>query len=329
MDDLLHGLKAAAEPTRLRILSLCAHGELTVSDVVRILGQSQPRVSRHLRLLVEAGLLERNQEGNWAWYRLAERGGNHDLARLLIDLIPPEDPVQALDLARLEDIKAERAREAEAYFRDNAAQWSQIRALHADMEDVDEALRRLIERGPVGELLDIGTGTGRVLELAAPHVESAIGVDLSREMLAVARANLDKAGLRNCQVRHADMYQLPFEDGRFDAVTLHLVLHYAEQPGRVVAEAARVLAPGGHMVVVDFAPHTMTALIDEHAHRWPGFSNADMRRYLRDAGLVAEDMVRLEGSPLTVCLWAGRRAGVRKSRASAKRKPTAFVEATP
>jgi ArsR family transcriptional regulator len=328
MDDLLHGLKAAAEPTRLRILSLCAHGELTVSDLVRILGQSQPRVSRHLRLLVEAGLLERNQEGNWAWYRLAERTGNNDLARLLINLIPEEDPIQLLDLKRLEDIKAERAREAEAYFRRNAAQWSEIRALHAEMEDVDEALRRLIERAPVRELLDIGTGTGRVLELAAPNVDSAVGVDLSREMLSVARASLDKAGLRNCQVRHADMYQLPFEDGRFDAVTLHLVLHYAEQPARVIAEAARVLAPGGHMVVVDFAPHNMTAVIDDHAHRWPGFSNADMRRYLRGAGMVAEDTIRLPGSPLTVCLWAAHRAGVRKSRASTRRKPAPLVEAT-
>jgi ubiquinone/menaquinone biosynthesis C-methylase UbiE/DNA-binding HxlR family transcriptional regulator len=329
MEELLHGLKAAAEPTRLRILSTCAHGELTVSDLVRILGQSQPRVSRHLRLLVEAGLLERNQEGNWAWYRLAERGTNNELARLLIDLIPPEDPVQALDLKRLEDIKAARAREAEAYFRRNAAQWSEIRALHADMGDVDEALRRLLERSPVRELLDIGTGTGRVLELAAPHVGSAIGIDLSRDMLAVARANIDRAGLRNCQVRHADMYQLPFEDGRFDAVALHLVLHYAEQPGRVVAEATRVLAPGGQMVVVDFAPHAMTPLIDEHAHRWPGFSNADMRRYLRDAGLTADEDIRLEGSPLTVCLWAAHRPGARRGRAAAAGRPATLAEATP
>lgn len=308
MEDLLHGLKAAAEPTRLRILSLCANGELTVSDLVRILGQSQPRVSRHLRLLVEAGLLERNQEGNWAWYRLAERSPNADLAARLMELLPADDMLQSLDRKRLDEIKAERAREAEAYFRRNAERWSEIRALHADLGDVDEALRRLIERAPIGELLDIGTGTGRVLELASADVGSAIGIDQSRDMLTVARANLDRAGLRNCQVRQADMYQLPFEADRFDAVTLHLVLHYAEHPGRVIAEAARVLAPGGRIIIVDFAPHSMTSLLEQHAHRWPGFSNPDMRRYLRDAGLAPETPIELAGNPLTVCLWAANRS---------------------
>lgn len=308
-------MKAAAEGTRLRILSLCAHGELTVSDLVRVLGQSQPRVSRHLKLLVEAGLLERHQEGNWAWYRLAEARSsaagsarNAELARQLIDLIPEDDQTQALDLSRLEDIKEERARQAADYFRSNAASWSEVRAMHVDPAKVDEALRSVVLRQPVENLLDIGTGTGRVLELVAPEVSSAIGVDLSREMLAVARHNLDKEDLRHCQVRHADMYQLPFPGSRFDAVTLHMVLHYSEEPAQVVAEAARVLQPGGRVVIVDFAPHGMTSLIDQHAHRWPGFDDDDVNRWFRNAKLSPEAPVRLDGDPLTVTIWAAGRA---------------------
>lgn len=310
MEQLLQGMKAAAEGTRLRILSLCAHGELTVSDLVRVLGQSQPRVSRHLKLLVDAGLLERHQEGNWAWYRLAETAGgarNAELARQLIDLIPEDDDVQALDLSRLEDIKAERARVAADYFRANAASWSEVRALHVDPAKVDAALRDVVLRQGVENLLDIGTGTGRVLELVAPDVTSAIGVDLSREMLAVARHNLDKADLRHCQVRHADMYQLPFPGERFDAVTLHMVLHYSEDPGQVIAEAARVLQPGGRVVIVDFAPHAMTTLLEQHAHRWPGFDDAEVNRSFRAAKLSPESPVRLDGDPLTVTIWAAGR----------------------
>lgn len=307
MQSLLQALRAAAEPTRLRILGLCGHGELTVTDLVNILGQSQPRVSRHLRLLVEAGLLDRFQEGNWAWYRLADRDLSGELARQLIDLIPDDDPALALDLERLEQVKADRARAAEAYFRENAADWNEIRALHVDQAKVDTALEKVLLDTPVDDLLDIGTGTGSILELAGPHVKSAIGIDASREMLSVARLSLDRASLRNCQVRQADMYALPFPAARFDLVTLHMVLHYAEDPARAVAEAARVLRPGGRMVLVDFAAHDMTSLQAQHAHRWLGFDPAVAERFFDGAGLVSGPPVRLKGSPLTVCIWSARR----------------------
>ena len=310
MEQLLMGLKAAAESTRLRILSLCAHVELTVSDLVRVLGQSQPRVSRHLRLLVEAGLLERHQEGNRAWYRLAglNRGnGNGELARYLVDLIPDDDEVETLDLNRLEEVRAERAQLAADYFRANASSWSQIRALHVDPAKVDAELRRVVLCRPVGSLLDVGTGTGRVLELVGRKAKSAIGIDLSHEMLAVARHNLDKDGLRHCQVRYADMYQLPFAQGRFDAVTLHMVLHYSERPARVLSEAARVLNPGGRVIVVDFAPHSMSVLLERHSHRWPGFDDRDVCCWFADAGLSVEQPLALDGNPLTVKIWAASR----------------------
>jgi DNA-binding transcriptional ArsR family regulator len=209
MDFLLTALKAAAEPTRLRLLALCAHGELTVSELTQILGQSQPRVSRHLKLLCDAGLLDRFREGTWAFYRRAERGPCAELARTLIDAIPADDPTLALDLERLDAIKRSRAEAAAAYFRENAARWHEMRSLHVPERDVEAALTQLLPAEGIRDLLDLGTGTGRMLELFGPRVERALGVDLSREMLAVARANLERAGLRNCQVRQADMYQLP------------------------------------------------------------------------------------------------------------------------
>lgn len=313
MEQLLHGLRAIAEETRLRMLGLCAHAELTVTELVEILGQSQPRVSRHLKLLVEAGLLERNQEGNWAYYRSAARtaqGGG--LGQLVVDLLPADDPVHALDLERLQAVKQAWSVKAAAYFRRNAADWSRVRALHVDESKVDTALKHLLAGTPIDELLDVGTGTGHVLELLGGTVESAIGIDRSRDMLNVARANLWRAALRNCQVRQADMMRLPFSAGRFAVVTLHMVLHYAERPGPAIAEAARVLQAGGRLVIVDFASHERDELRREHAHLWLGFDGGAIARFFDDAGLVADQPVRLEGAPLTVCLWSARAPAGRK-----------------
>lgn len=303
MNHLLHALRAIGEETRLRILGLCAHAELTVSELVEILGQSQPRVSRHLKLLVEAGLLERYQEGNWAFYRLTAKNGV-GLGQLVVDLLPDDDPVHALDLERLQSVKAARSVKAAAYFKRNAADWARIRALHVNEDQVDVALRRMFADRHIDELLDVGTGTGHVLKLLGDTVGGAIGIDRSRDMLNVARANLWSAGRRNCQVRQAEMTRLPFAAGRFDAVTLHMVLHYADRPGSAIAEAARVLRAGGRLVIVDFAQHQREELRRDHAHRWLGFGDGMIGDHFRDAGLVVDDPVRLKGKPITVCLWS-------------------------
>lgn len=308
MDELLVALKAAAEPTRLRLLALCAHGELTVTELTHILGQSQPRVSRHLKMLCEAGLLDRFREGTNAFFRLAETGASSALARVLVDSIPDQDPTLALDLERLESIKRGRAEAAAAYFRDNASRWDEIRTLHVPERDVEAAIGQILPDSELGELLDVGTGTGRILELLAPRTIRSVGVDQSREMLAIARARLEAAGLRNCQVRQADMYQLPFSSASYDTVTIHQVLHFAEEPMDVLAEAARVLRPGGRLLVVDFAPHGLEALRSEHAHRRLGFDPGEVRGWLDHVGLTPQPIVRLPGDPLTVILWPATRA---------------------
>lgn len=307
MDELLNGLRAAAEPTRLRILALCAHGELTVSELTQILGQSQPRVSRHLKLLGEAGLLDRFREGTWAFFRLASAGAPAELARMLVDRIPDDDETVARDLQRLAGVKATRAEAASAYFRANAATWDRVRSLYVDEREVEQALLALLPDREVRDLLDVGTGTGRIVELLGRRGVRAVGVDSSRDMLGVARANLERAGLPNCQVRFADAYQLPMPAASFDAVTIHQVLHYLDDPGEAIAEAARVLRPGGRLVVVDFAPHELDHLRAEHAHRRLGFSDTEMAQWLRRAGLEPAQSLTLPGDPLTVVLWPARR----------------------
>lgn len=307
MQSLLTALKATAEETRLRLLALCAHADLTVSELTRILGQSQPRVSRHLKLLWEAGLLDRQQEGSWAYFRMARRGPAAELGRTLVDALPSDDPQLTLDLERLEAIREERAARAAAYFRANAAQWDEIRALYVAEAEVERVLLELLPPAPLHDLLDVGTGTGRVLERLAPWAEHAVGIDLSREMLAVARANLEAAGLRHCELRQADMYRLPLPPQSVDAVTLHQVLHFGEDPAAVVAEAARVLRPEGRLIVADFARHDREELREAHAHRWLGFRDEDLRDWFQAAGLSPETPVRLPGAPLTVVVWWARR----------------------
>ena len=307
MDQLLHGLRAAAEPTRLRILALCGHAELSVTELISILGQSQPRVSRHLKLLVEAGLLDRNQEGSRAFYRPASDGAGAELGQLLIDLIPDSDTTLGLDLSRLATIKNQRARRAEEYFHRNAGNWEDLRGLYIDDDLIDAKLREIIETSTVADMLDIGTGTGRVLRLAGSHAGSAIGIDNSRGMLDIARANLDRDALRNCQVRHGDMYRLPFSSDRFDLVTANMLVRYADDPAAVLSEGMRVLRPGGRMIVVDFAPHGMTEFREEHAHRWLGFSETEMTHFLDLAEMECERPIYLEGDPLTVCVWVARK----------------------
>lgn len=311
MDALVDVLRAAGEPTRLRLLALLAAGDLTVTGLTEILGQSQPRISRHLKLLGEADLIDRYQEGAWAYFRLRQDGKAATFVRSLLAHASESDPVVLRDSERLAAVKRQRAERAQAYFSRNAAEWDELRRLHAADEEVDAAVIRLLGSQPIDSLLDLGTGTGRILELLSGLYRRAIGVDASRDMLSVARANLDKSGITKASVRHADILNLPFEAQDFDVVTIHQVLHFFDQPEVAIGEAARMLRPGGRLVIIDLAPHGLEYLRDEHAHVRLGFSHQSMSDWLRKAGLDVEQVVDLHpghqsGQGLTVTVWLAR-----------------------
>jgi len=306
---LTGSLKAAGEATRLRILALLAEAELTVSDLTEILRQSQPRLSRHLRLLAEAGLVERFREGSWAFFRLGERGGPADLARVVIGRLRADDSIVVRDRERLATVRAARAAFAQNYFRRHAAQWDRIRRLHVADAAVEDAIRAALADKPIRALLDLGTGTGRMLKLFGPEIERGLGLDLSLDMLALARARLDRAGLKHCSVRHGDIYDLTLPRDSFDVVIIHQVLHFLDDSARAIAEAARVLRPGGRLLVVDFAPHDLEFLREEHAHRRLGFAAETVMQWLEGAGL---DVLRQQTLPpgpqgkIAVSLWLAR-----------------------
>jgi ArsR family transcriptional regulator len=304
LDSLLVGLRAAGEHTRLRILALCARGELSVSELVKILGQSQPRVSRHLKVMVEAGLLERLPEGAQVFFRVSDNASVSGLAQALVGLIPESDAGLNRDFSRLQQVRDARAKQAQDYFQTVAGSWDSIRSLYVPQQQVEEKLLEIIGDQPVRELLDIGTGTGRILEILSPRVTRGVGIDLSNGMLAVARSNIEGKSMSNIHVRKGDMYQLPLEDASVDLAVLHMVLHYSDDPLEVIREAARVLRPRGRLVVVDFAAHTEEKLRSDFQHHRIGFSDSEIRNCFKAAGLAASQKVaQLVGDPLTVKFW--------------------------
>lgn len=322
--QLLAGLKAAGESTRLRLLALLSRRELNVTDLTRVLNQSQPRISRHLKLLASAGLIERFREGSWVYFRLAGNGGSAGLAQAIVETLDTGDPMLERDRVRADAVLSERAEAAQFYFKEQAGNWDVIRGLHVSERQVEKAMLGALGKGPFNCLVDLGTGTGRILELFAPYAKRAVGVDVNLDMLAYARAKLDASDLHNCQVRHGDLFSLSFADNEADAVVLHQVLHYLEDPAGALMEAARILEPGGRLLIVDFAPHELEFLRDVHAHRRLGLSTRQVDNWVSGAGLkpMSHELLEPEGEAaqekLTVSIWVAEKSGATAQRS----KPT-------
>lgn len=309
--------RALADPTRLRIVMLLRAMELSVGELAQVLGQSQPRVSRHIKILSDAGLTERRKEGSWVFLSL---GGPDRLQPLLVAAdtwsAAHGDETAHADAARLAAVRADRAAAAQRYFEGHAPVWDSIRSLHIAEAQVEDAVARAIGESAVSCLVDIGTGTGRMLALFGGRADKAIGIDRSSEMLRVARARLEEAGT-GADLRQGDMYALPLPARSADLVILHQVLHYAQAPAAAIAEAARLLEPGGRLLIVDFAPHDREELRERDAHARLGFADDAMLGWLRAAGLDAQVCEHLEGGELTVTLWQGTRPGSRATMAKA------------
>ena len=303
-------LRAAGEPTRLRILALLAREELSVLELCTVLDQSQPRVSRHLKLLAEAGLVERFPDGAWVFYRLAAHGGGRALADQALALIDPDDAELGHDAERLSQVETERGAEAAAYFARNAARWDEIRSLYVAEAEVEAQIRQAVGLDPLGLMVDLGAGTGRMLTLLAGQASRAVGLDLSQQMLNIARVNVGEAGLPFCELRHGDIFDTGLPDRCADLVTVHQVLHYLGDPATAVSEAARLVAGAGRLLIVDFAPHALEYLREQHQHRRLGFSDEEIGRWVAAAGLELETAAALPPASvagLTVKIWTARR----------------------
>jgi ArsR family transcriptional regulator len=300
-------LRAAGEPTRLRILALLAREELAVMELSQVLGQSQPRVSRHLKLLAEAGLIERFPDGAWVFYRLSAAEPAHGFVGQVLALASGDRGELARDADRLEGVRGGRSAEALNYFARNAARWDEIRSLHVAEHAVEAAILKAAGPGPYKRLVDLGSGTGRMLALLGPLAERSVGLDLSQQMLNIARSHVAEEGLKGVELRHGDIFATGLPDAAADLVVVHQVLHYLSDPAAAVAEAARLVAPGGKLLIVDFAPHDLEFLRAVHQHRRLGFADAEMGRWLTAAGLEANKPTALAPATpggLTVKVWA-------------------------
>lgn len=300
--------QALADSTRLRIFALLRVMPLSVGELAQVLGQSQPRVSRHAKILEQSGLVHKRKEGNWVFLTLGE---DHLVAPVFAALAQwngAPDPEAQADSIRLEAIRLARASAAQAYFETHAAQWDAIRSLHSTEKTVERAILKLVGDTPCHMLVDIGTGTGRMIELLGSRANTIMGCDRSPAMLRVARSKLEQAGLAHhaLDLRQSDLCAIPLPTGVADLAVMHQVLHYVPQPAAALAEAARILSKNGRLLVVDFAPHTHEELREHHAHAWLGFSDTQMHKWLHTAGLRCAQMVELKGK-LTVRLWLGVR----------------------
>ena len=306
LNATLDALKAIAEETRLRIVAVLRHGELTVTDLTEILGQSQPRVSRHLKLLVDGGLVVKHREGTWAFFRLADAAAHRALVDTAVDAVDGADPILDADFARLEAVRSRRSTAAADYFEQIAPIWDEERSLHAAGDTVEAAILDAVGDLPLGRLLDVGTGTGRMLQLFGDRAYRAVGLDSSHSMLSVARANLERTGAHNWELRQGDVHSPPLDAGAFDLVVIHQVLHYLDDPARAIAEAARLVAPGGRLLVVDFAPHRHDFL-RAAAHRRLGFTHNQLAEWFDHSGFDCPTITDVEPPAgedgLTVTVW--------------------------
>ncbi|MEM9678122.1 MAG: metalloregulator ArsR/SmtB family transcription factor [Pseudomonadota bacterium] len=323
LDEAVGWMRAAGETTRVRLLVLLDQLDLTVSDLMSILDQSQPRLSRHLKLLVEAGLAERSREGAWAYFRTVNRGPARSFLNAILQPLDRDDPVFAADGKALERVLRSRQQKASDYFANNAANWNRIRALHIAEEAVEEAMLSMTLAANPKTLLDLGTGTGRILQLFAPHIERGVGMDTSHDMLSVARSALAGDNTPHIQARLGDVYALnPVE--QYDLIVLHQVLHFLEEPGAAIARAAACLNRDGRLLIVDFEPHGHEFLREEHAHRRLGISDSQIELWFADCQLQVLETRSLKVEPtllgqtrdsaleareeaLTVRLWLGSR----------------------
>jgi ArsR family transcriptional regulator len=309
MADTLDIFRALADPTRLRIVHLLRAMELAVGEIAQVMGQSQPRVSRHIRILVEAGLVDRRKEGSWVFLTPGE--GTAACAMFgWFDTVTPSVEEQLwidADVARLTAVRADRAAAAAEFFAEHAEEWDAIRSLHVPEAEVEAAMVRLLGQRPLGRLIDVGTGTGRMVELFGNAASGVVAIDRSPDMLRLARARVPVEHAAKYRLMVGDFNALPLDDGSADTIILHQVLHYAQSPRTAIGELARLLSDDGVLMIADFAAHDREELRASAAHARLGFSDEQMKGWFGQHGVDMTAVETLSGGELTVKIWMGQR----------------------
>lgn len=306
-------LKTLGHPERLRILALLSRGELTVSELVQILNLSQPRVTQYIKSLETAGIIERLKEGSWVFSRI--KRGNAAISALVattLATLPPHDPILEADLRRLEDVRAERSIAADAFFANVANDIGTLGDEYIPKANIESMLRKMAGKGPFDNMVDLGTGTGRMLEVFADRVTRGSGIDNNVHMLKVARHKLAENNYNHIRVRQGDLTATPIESGGADLVTLHQVLHYLDDPQSAIIEAARILSPEGIVLIADFEAHDQEDFRAEYAHRRLGFEDSDIENWLLNAGLTLSrvETIKTQSSRPNVKIWQGTATSV-------------------
>lgn len=308
MKETIEILRASGEVTRLRILALLSYGELTAGELSNVLGQSQPRVSRHLKLLAEANIIERRPEGAWVFVSLSNKEPANLLTKTILSTLNEDDFTISRDKERLNEIKSQREEQAKAYFETIAGEWQSLRKLHQPEEDVEAAMLSLVKGKKFNFHLDLGSGFGDLLAAFAKQSVRGEGIDSSRGMLAMARARFDDRNDTHISVRMGDILALPYQNNVADLITIHQVLHYLDNPLAAIKEAARVLANDGVLLIADFAKHNFEELREKYGHIRLGFNPEDVKNWCEQAGLQVQEIKNIQNkngkSALSVNIFA-------------------------
>lgn len=298
LDQYVNSLRAAAESTRIRLLVILSHNELTVSEITEITQISQPRVSRHLKLMCDGGLLDRVQEGAWVFYRVSNQSESAGLVKALLAFIPEQDLQIQSDLKRVEMIRGRHAKRAKDFFEKNAGDWDKIRKIYFNVPEVEQCMIDAVKGMQIDDMLDLGTGTGRMLEVFSPYIKRGMGIDHNQQMLNIARSQLEENNINHCQVRSGDINQVSLPNSSVDLITIHHVLHFLNDPKAVLQEAARLLKPKGKLIVVDFSPHDNEFFREEYAHRRLGFSDKEIKQWIEPLSMKLKNIEMIVTSQL-------------------------------
>ena len=309
---MIDTFKALADPCRARLTAVLLSGEFTVQELTRIMGMGQSRVSRHLKILTEAGVLSVKRQGTWSYYRAGEESTFFSGIRPAFERELSSLPERCRDLAAVSKVLEERRRRSQEFFDCHARQWDD---LARTLLPVPEYRQRLLQLVPEGaSVLEIGIGTGGLLTELTSRASRVIGVDHSPAMLEEARRRLNDRGIGGIELRLGEMSHLPLSDASVGCVVANMVLHHAADPPAVLAEIRRVLAPGGTLLLADLARHERESAREQLADQWLGFEDNELTEWLRRAGftIINIDKVAADAGEEAVLLVRGETAGLNK-----------------